>query len=253
MKILLSPAKSLDYKSDLPTLETSVGCFLNEAQYLNNILKEKSPKDLSELMGISSSLGELNYQRNNSWSLPFSSKNARQSIYAFSGDVYRGLDSYTIDEGKIDFMQNSVRIISGLYGLLKPLDLIQPYRLEMGTKMKVDNNNNNLYEYWRQKITNQLNKELSDNEPVLNLASNEYFKAIDTKIVKTGIYTANFKQLKNGEYKTIAIFSKRARGMMTRFIIDNNITDVNDLKSFNYDGYVFHESISSEKEFIFTR
>ena len=252
MKILLSPAKSLDYKSDLPTLKTSEGCFLNEAQYLNNILKEKSPKDLSELMGISSSLGELNYQRNNSWSLPFSQKNARQSIYAFSGDVYRGLDSYTVEEGKIDFMQNSVRIISGLYGLLKPLDLIQPYRLEMGTKMSVDDNKN-LYEYWRQKITSQLNKELADDEPVLNLASNEYFKAIDSKVVKTDIYTANFKQLKNGDYKTIAIFSKKARGMMTRFIIDNNITDVNDLKSFDYDGYLFHESLSSEKEFIFTR
>ena len=252
MKILLSPAKSLDYKSDLPTLKTSEGCFLNEAQYLNNILKEKSPKELSELMNISSSLGELNYQRNNSWSLPFSSKNARQSIYAFSGDVYRGLDSYTVEEGKIDFMQNSVRIISGLYGLLKPLDLIQPYRLEMGTKMPVDDNKN-LYEYWRQKITSQLNMELADDEPVLNLASNEYFKAIDSKVVKTDIYTANFKQLKNGEYKTIAIFSKKARGMMTRFIIDNNITDVNDLKSFNYDGYMFHESLSSKNEFIFTR
>ena len=252
MKILLSPAKSLDYKSDLPTLKTSEGCFLNEAQYLNNILKEKSPKELSELMNISSSLGELNYQRNNSWSLPFSQKNARQSIYAFSGDVYRGLDSYTVEEGKIDFMQNSVRIISGLYGLLKPLDLIQPYRLEMGTKMPVDDNKN-LYEYWRQKITSQLNKELADDEPVLNLASNEYFKAIDSKVVKTDIYTANFKQLKNGEYKTIAIFSKKARGMMTRFIIDHNITDINDLKSFNYDGYMFHESLSSKNEFIFTR
>ena len=252
MKILLSPAKSLDFKSDLPTLKTSEGCFLNEAQFLNNILKEKSPKDLSDLMGISSSLGELNYQRNNSWSLPFSQKNARQSIYAFSGDVYRGLDSYTIEESKIDFMQNSVRIISGLYGLLKPLDLIQPYRLEMGTKMLVGDNKN-LYEYWRQKITNQLNNELSDNEPVLNLASNEYFKAIDRKVVKTDIYTANFKQIKNGEYKTIAIFSKKARGMMTRFIIDNNITDINDLKSFNYDGYLFHKSLSTKKEFIFTR
>lgn len=252
MKILLSPAKSLDYKSDLPTLKTSEGCFLSEAQYLNSILKEKSPKELSELMNISSSLGELNYQRNNSWSLPFSQENARQSIYAFSGDVYRGLDSYTVEEGKIDFMQNSVRIISGLYGLLKPLDLIQPYRLEMGTKMPVDDNKN-LYEFWRQKITKQLNNELSDNEPVLNLASNEYFKAIDSKVVKTDIYTANFKQLKNGEYKTIAIFSKKARGMMTRFIIDNNITDINDLKSFNYDGYFFHESLSSKKEFIFTR
>ena len=252
MKILLSPAKSLDYKSDLPTLKTSEGCFLNEAQYLNNILKEKSPKELSELMNISSSMGELNYQRNNSWSLPFSSENARQSIYAFSGDVYRGLDSYTIDEDKIDFMQNSVRIISGLYGLLKPLDLIQPYRLEMGTKMPVDDNKN-LYEYWRQKITSQLNKELTNDEPVLNLASNEYFKAIDRKVIKTGIYTANFKQLKNGNYKTIAIFSKKARGMMTRFIIDNNITDINDLKSFNYDGYLFNEPLSSKKEFIFTR
>jgi cytoplasmic iron level regulating protein YaaA (DUF328/UPF0246 family) len=252
MKILLSPAKSLDYKSDLPTLKTSEGCFLNEAQYLNNILKEKSPKELSELMNISSSLGELNYQRNNSWSLTFSSKNARQSIYAFSGDVYRGLDSYTIGEDKIDFMQNCVRIISGLYGLLKPLDLIQPYRLEMGTKMPVGDNKN-LYEYWRQKITNQLNSEIDENEPVLNLASNEYFKAIDSKVVKSDIYTANFKQLKNGEYKTIAIFSKKARGMMTRFIIDNNITDLNDLKSFNYDGYFFHESLSSKKEFIFTR
>jgi len=252
MKILLSPAKSLDYKSDLPSLKTSEGCFLNEAQHLNNILREKSPNELSDLMGISSSLGELNYQRNNSWSLPFSSKNARQSIYAFSGDVYRGLDSYTIDEDKIDFMQKSVRIISGLYGLLKPLDLIQPYRLEMGTKMPVDDNKN-LYEYWRQKITNQLNKELADDEPVLNLASNEYFKAIDSKVVKTDIYTANFKQLKNGEYKTIAIFSKKARGMMTRFIIDNNITYINDLKSFNYDGYMFHESLSSKNVFIFTR
>tara|TARA_B100001175_G_scaffold276173_1_gene251498 strand:+ start:1 stop:759 length:759 start_codon:yes stop_codon:yes gene_type:complete len=252
MKILLSPAKSLDYKSELPSLKTSEGCFLNEAQYLNKILKEKSPKDLSDLMGISSSLGELNFQRNNSWSLPFSPKNARQSIYAFSGDVYRGLDSYTIGEDKIDFMQKSVRIISGLYGLLKPLDLIQPYRLEMGTKMRVDDNKN-LYEYWRQKITSQLNKELTNDEPVLNLASNEYFKAIDRKVIKTGIYTANFKQLKNGEYKTIAIFSKKARGLMTRFIIDNNITDVNDLKSFNYDNYIFHESLSSEKEYVFTR
>ena len=252
MKILLSPAKSLDYKSELPTSKISEGCFLNEAQYLNNILKEKSPKDLSDLMGISSSLGEINYQRNNSWSLPFSSKNARQSIYAFSGDVYRGLDSYTVEEDKIDFMQNSVRIISGLYGLLKPLDLIQPYRLEMGTKMPVGDNKN-LYEFWRQKITTQLNSDLDENEPVLNLASNEYFKAIDRKVVKTDIYTANFKQLKNGEYKTIAIFSKKARGMMTRFIIDNNITDINDLKSFNYDDYMFHESLSKEREFIFTR
>ena len=252
MKILLSPAKSLDYKSKLPTLKTTEACFLNEADHLNSVLKGKSPKDLSELMSISSSIAELNYQRNVSWSLPFSSENARQSIYAFSGDVYKGLDAYTIEDNKIDFMQNSVRIISGLYGLLKPLDLIQPYRLEMGTKMSVDNHKN-LYEYWRNKITNQLNNELDSDEPVLNLASNEYFKAIDSKVINSYIYSANFKQLKDGEYKTIAIFSKRARGMMTRYIIDNNISNITDLKSFDYDGYMFHESLSTQNELIFTR
>ena len=252
MKILLSPAKSLDYKSKLPTLKTTEACFLNEAENLNSVLKGMSPKDLSELMSISSSIAELNFQRNISWSWPFSSKNARQSIYAFSGDVYRGLDAYTIDENKIDFMQNSVRIISGLYGLLKPLDLIQPYRLEMGTKMPIDNHKN-LYEYWRNKITNQLNNELDSDEPVLNLASNEYFKAIDSKVINSDIFSANFKQLKDGEYKTIAIFSKRARGMMTRYIIDNNISNINDLKSFDYDGYLYHESLSTQKELIFTR
>jgi len=252
MKVLLSPAKSLDFKSQLPTDKNTSLCFEKEAEYLNSILKRKSPKDLSNLMGISSKIADLNYERNHDWSLPFTVKNARQAVYAFSGDVYRGLDAYSIDTSNIDFMQNSVRIISGLYGLVKPLDLIQPYRLEMGTKLTFDNNKN-LYEYWREKITNQLNSELSDNEPVLNLASNEYFKAIDSKVVKTNVYSANFKQFKNGIYKTIAIFSKKARGMMTRFIIDNNISDISDLKSFNFDGYIYNEDLSSEKELIFTR
>ena len=252
MKILLSPAKSLDYKSKLPTLKTTEACFLNEAEHLNSVLRRKTPKDLSQLMSISPSLSQLNYERNMSWSLPFSSENSRQSIYAFSGDVYRGLNAYTIENNKIDFMQNSVRIISGLYGLLKPLDLIQPYRLEMGTKMHVDVHKN-LYEFWRKKITNQLNNELNFDEPVLNLASNEYFKAIDSKVIKSEIYSVNFKQLKNGEYKTIAIFSKRARGMMTRYIIDNNISNITDLKLFDYDGYMFHKSLSTQKELIFCR
>ena len=252
MKVLLSPAKSLDFKSQLPTDKNTSLCFEKEAEYLNSILKRKSPKDLSNLMGISSKIADLNYERNHDWSLPFTVKNARQAVYAFSGDVYRGLDAYSIDTSNIDFMQNSVRIISGLYGLVKPLDLIQPYRLEMGTKLTFDNNKN-LYEYWREKITNQLNSELSDKEPVLNLASNEYFKAIDSKVVKTNVYSANFKQFKNGIYKTIAIFSKKARGMMTRFVIDNNISDISDLKSFNFDGYIYNEDLSSEKELIFTR
>ncbi len=252
MKILLSPAKSLDFKSNLPTSKTSSICFEKEAQYLNSILKSKNPKELSDLMSISSKIADLNYERNHSWSLPFTQSNARQAVYAFSGDVYRGLDAYSIDDSKIDFLQKSVRIISGLYGLIKPLDLIQPYRLEMGTKLVFDSNKN-LYDYWRKKITKQLNLELDDKEPILNLASNEYFKAIETKVVKSEIYSANFKQLKNGEFKTIAIFSKKARGMMTRFIIDNNLTDITDLKSFDYGGYMFHEELSSDKELIFTR
>ena len=252
MKVLLSPAKSLDFKTQLPTEKNSFLCFEKEAEYLNSILKRKSPKDLSSLMGISSKIADLNYERNHDWSLPFNNKNARQAVYAFSGDVYRGLDAYSIDDDKIDFMQSKVRIISGLYGLIKPLDLIQPYRLEMGTKLSFDNNKN-LYEYWREKISNQLNLELSESEPVLNLASNEYFKAIDTKVIKSDVYSANFKQLKDGNYKTIAIFSKKARGMMTRFIIDNNIINISDIKSFDYDGYMFHKELSSDKELIFTR
>ena len=252
MKILLSPAKSLDFKSVLPTNKTSSICFEKEAQYLNSILKSKNPKELSDLMSVSSKIADLNYERNHNWSLPFTQANARQAVYAFSGDVYRGLDAYSIDDSKIDFLQNSVRIISGLYGLIKPLDLIQPYRLEMGTRLVFDSNKN-LYDYWRKKITDQLNSELIENEPVLNLASNEYFKAIDLKVINSDVYSANFKQLKNGNYKTIAIFSKKARGMMTRFIIDNNISDIDNLKSFDYDGYRFHEELSSEKDLIFTR
>lgn len=252
MKILLSPAKSLDFKSELPTSKTSSICFEKEAQYLNSILKSKNPKELSDLMSISSKIADLNYERNHSWSLPFTTSNARQAVYAFSGDVYRGLDAYSIENDKIDFMQNSVRIISGLYGLIKPLDLIQPYRLEMGTKLSFDSNKN-LYDFWRKKITEKLNNELIDNEPLINLASNEYFKAIDTKVIKSDIYSVNFKQFKNGSYKTIAIFSKKARGMMTRFIIDNDITNISDIKSFDYDGYMFQEELSTANELIFTR
>ena len=252
MKILLSPAKSLDFKSKLPTERSSNICFEKEAEYLNSILKSKSPVELSDLMSISSKIANLNYERNHDWSLPFTKKNARQAVYAFSGDVYRGLNAYTIETKKVDFLQNTVRIISGLYGLIKPLDLIQPYRLEMGTKLAFDSNKN-LYDFWRKKITEQLNSELYENEPVLNLASNEYFKAIDNKVIKSDIYSANFKQFKNGEFKTIAIFSKKARGMMTRFIIDNNISYISDIKSFDYDGYMFHKELSTDKELIFTR
>jgi len=252
MKLVLSPAKSLDYDSKLPTARTTEACFLKEAERLNKLLKKKSVRGLSKLMGISANLGQLNYERNQEWSLPFTEDNARQAIYAFSGDVYRGLDAYTIPSDKLDKLQDTVRIISGLYGLLKPLDLVQPYRLEMGTKFPVGKNKN-LYEFWKKQITQTLNDELEEDELFLNLASAEYFKAIDVKALKVPVTTAVFKDFKNGQYKTIMTFAKLARGYMTRYIIDTDAKTVDDIKGFNYEGYGFSETMSSDNELVFIR
>ena len=252
MKILLSPAKSLNFKSNLPTEIHSEPCFLKEANFLNSILKSKNPAEISEMMHISSSLGELNYERFQEWSTEPSKGDARQAIYAFSGDVYKGIDSYTIKKDKIDFLQKNVRILSGHYGLLKPLDLIQPHRLEMGTKMSFKSYKN-LYEFWKKQVSLELNEQLSENEPVLNLASNEYFKVIDSKVIDSHIYSANFKQFRDGDFKTIAIYSKKARGLMTRFIVDNQIDTLDEIKLFNYDGYMLNKELSTGKDFVFTR
>ena len=252
MKLVLSPAKSLNFESKLPTSVTTQGCFLKEAEQLNKLLKKKSARSLSELMNISNNLGQLNFERNQDWQLPFTKDNARQAIYAFSGDVYRGLDAYNISEEKLNTLQDTVRIISGLYGLLKPMDLMQPYRLEMGTKFPVGKNKN-LYEFWRKKITQALNDELVDDELFLNLASNEYFKAIDAKALKVPVVTPIFKDFKNGKYKTIAIFAKLARGYMTRYIINTNAKTIDDVKGFNYEGYGLSESMSTETELTFIR
>ena len=252
MKLVLSPAKSLDFESKLPTTKTTEGLFLTEAERLNKLLKKKSAKSISKLMHISDNLGQLNYERNQNWELPFTKDNSRQAMYAFNGDVYRGLDAYSIDIKKLDKVKDTVRIISGLYGVLKPLDLIQPYRLEMGTKMAVGKNKN-LYEFWKKKVTQALNDELLDDELFLNLASNEYFKAIDTKTLKVPVINVTFKEFKNGQYKTIAIFAKLARGLMTRYIIDTDAKTIADIKGFNYDNYGFSEELSSENELVFTR
>jgi hypothetical protein len=252
MKLVLSPAKSLNFESPLPTTQYSESGFLSKSERINKLLKSKSAKGLSKLMSISDALGQLNHQRNQDWQLPFTTDNARPAVYAFNGDVYRGLDAYTIPEGKIEVLQNTVRILSGLYGLLKPTDLMQPYRLEMGTKFPIGAKKN-LYEFWKKDITNALNEELEDDELFLNLASNEYFKAIDTKSLKVPVITANFKEFKNGQYKMISFFAKAARGMMARYIVDTNAKTIDDLKGFNYEGYNFSEPMSSEKELIFIR
>ncbi len=252
MKLVLSPAKSLDYTSKLPTTKNTEACFLAESERLSKLLKKKSARSLSKLMGISDALGQLNYERNQEWSFPFTKDNARQAIYAFSGDVYRALDAYTIPVDKINTLQRKVRIISGLYGILKPLDLVQPYRLEMGTKFPVGKNKN-LYEFWKKQVTKALNDELEDNELFLNLASAEYFKAIDTKGLKVPVITATFKDFKNGQYKSIMTFAKLARGYMTRYVIDTNAETIDDLKGFNYQGYGFSEPMSNATELVFIR
>ncbi|NNE33259.1 MAG: peroxide stress protein YaaA [Winogradskyella sp.] len=252
MKLVLSPAKTLDFDSVVPTTKTTEGQFLDEAERLNKLLKKKSVRSLSKLMSISDALAQQNYERNQDWALPFTEANARQAIYAFNGDVYRGLDAYTIDTKNLDRVENKVRILSGLYGILKPLDLIQPYRLEMGTKMSVGKNKN-LYEFWKKKVTKALNDELNDDELFINLASNEYFKAIDKKALKVPVTNVNFKEFKNGSYKTIAIFAKLARGLMARYIIDTDAQTIDDLKGFNLDNYRFSEELSSKNDLVFTR
>ncbi|MEP5254805.1 MAG: peroxide stress protein YaaA [Winogradskyella arenosi] len=252
MKLVLSPAKSLDYETPLPTSKTTEGQFLNEAAELNEVLKEKSAKELSKLMHISDNLGQLNYERNQEWTLPFTKDNARPAIYAFSGDVYKGIDAYTIATDKLDKVEDTVRILSGLYGVLKPLDLVQPYRLEMGTKMPVGEHKN-LYGFWQKKVTQALNDELEEDELFINLASNEYFKAVDTKALKVPVVNIVFKEFKNDTYKIVAFYAKLARGLMTRYIIDTDAKTLDDIKAFNYENYGFSEALSSENELVFTR
>ncbi|WP_242118509.1 peroxide stress protein YaaA [Aestuariivivens sediminicola] len=252
MKLVLSPAKSLDFESQLPTDKFTQPQFLQASERLNKVLRKKSARSLSKLMSISDALGQLNYERNQSWELPFSTDNARPAIYAFSGDVYRALDAYTIPKEKIEILQDKVRILSGLYGVLKPTDLIQPYRLEMGTKLPVGKYKN-LYQFWKKAIVKALNDELQEGELFLNLASNEYFKAIDTKNLKVPVVTATFKDFKNGEYKSIMTYAKLARGYMTRYIVDTNANTIDDVKGFNYEGYNYSEPMSTETELVFIR
>jgi len=252
MKILISPAKSLDFKTKVPTDKYTQADFLTQAAQLNTVLKKQSPTDLSKLMKISDKLADLNWKRNQDWKLPFTNKNARQAIYAFKGTVYEGLDAYSIPLDKIDQLQAKLHILSGQYGLLKPLDLIQPYRLEMGTKLEVEDTKN-LYQFWDTTITNAINKEFKTNSFLVNLASNEYYKVIKPKLLNTTVITPVFKDLKNGKLKIIAFFAKKARGMMVRYIIDNNIEHIEDLKGFNYGDYAFDANLSTENEFVFTR
>lgn len=241
MKILISPAKSLDYKRVLPTQKHSQPSFLNQAKQLNNALKKKKPAELQQLMGISEKLASLNWERNQSFATPFTDKSARPAIFAFNGDVYAGLDAYTLNETSLEKAQQSLRILSGLYGILKPLDLMQPYRLEMGTDFGIDENKN-LYAFWKDQLTDYLKKELLPSELVVNLASNEYASAIDFKALSTPVIHPVFKDYKNGTFKIISFFAKKARGLMARYLLEVNAKTIDDILAFSDEGYAFSEA-----------
>jgi len=255
MKAILSPAKTLDYSSALPIEDFTQPIFMDESTHLNGKLKELKASDLRELMGISAKLADLNQERNLAWKAPFTAKNARPAILAFKGDVYQGFDAYSMKKRDFTHAQKTVRILSGLYGVLKPLDLMQAYRLEMGTKLKVSSAIGDLYRFWGSKVTDALNEEFAaEKKPVLvNLASNEYYKVIQPSKIEAEIVTPVFKDWKNGEYKMISFFAKKARGMMARYIVDHRVKKAEDLQGFDYSGYVFNSEMSSDKIPTFTR
>jgi len=244
MKILISPAKSLNFQDKVQTSINSKPLFHNDAIKINNELKKESVESLCDLMGISSKLGELNWARNQDFCKD--SNHSKQAIFAFNGDVYDGLDINSLDKNKHQLVDNVIRILSGLYGILMPFDHIKPYRLEMGTKFSI-NGNNNLYDYWTSKVTNQLKSELEEDEIILNLASNEYFSVIKSKDVSNKIISPQFKDYKNGTLKIISFYAKKARGLMSRFIIDNDVKTVNEILSFDYGGYSYSEKDTTDE------
>lgn len=254
MLIVISPAKALDFKTPATSSEFTLPEMLDDSEKLLVKLRKMSPKQLSDLMKISPALGELNFTRYQTWQQPFTPKNAKQSILAFNGAVFLGLDAPSLSEEKLLKLQSKLRILSGFYGVLKPLDLIQPYRLEMGTKLKIQRSAD-LYAFWKSKIVIKVKEALAESGSniLVNLASNEYYKSIDTKKLDCEIVTPEFKDLKNGKYKMIAIYAKRARGLMTRFIIENDIENIENLQAFDLEGYVFNPRLSSDAKPVFTR
>ena len=254
MIAIISPAKSLDFSRETFTRTASQPVFQDEAQVLVDVLKKYSPGKLAKLMRINPKLAQLNFERYQEWQLPFTETNAKQAIYAFRGDVFLGIDAPGFKQEDISFAQDHLRILSGLYGLLRPLDLIQPYRLEMSTSLTF-RRIKSLYQFWGSKIAIALKEEvLASKEAVLiNLASQEYYKVLDEYFRDVNVITPVFKEFKNGQYKFIHVFGKKARGLMTRFIIDRKIDRAEELKLFDYAGYYYNDLLSSGNEWVFTR
>lgn len=254
MLMVISPAKTLDYESELPTSHHTQPEFLDQSQQLVNVLSDYSSLDIAELMKVSMKIAELNFDRYESWRTPFTPTNARQAVLAFKGDVYDGLYAQDFSKQDFDFLQAHLRILSGLYGFLKPLDLMQPYRLEMGTRLKTERGKN-LYEFWDHRVTDTLNQVLkaAHTDVLINLASNEYFKVIKPKALDADIITPQFKDWKNGQYKIIGFYAKKARGMMVRHITLNRLDNPEQIKDFNLGGYSFTPEMSEGNNWVFTR
>ena len=254
MLIVISPAKTLDFETPPSIPNFTIPEFLDDSAELIDELRELEPYKLSELMGISPKLADLNANRYHAWSLPFTSRNAKQSVLAFKGDVYSGLDADNLSQDELQYAQEHLRILSGLYGVLKPLDLMQPYRLEMGTKLKT-RRGKDLYAFWHDRINAAINADLSNQEdPVLvNLASNEYFKSVKAEELEARIITPVFKEKRNGEYKMISFFAKKARGLMSRYIVRNRLADPDDIRGFDLEDYQYNKALSGEDRPVFTR
>lgn len=254
MLIVVSPAKNLDYESKVPVSEYTQPLLLDDAAALAEECKALSPAQLGTLMKISDKLATLNANRFSEFTVPFTDVNARQAVFAFNGDVYTGLDAHSLSDKDVAYAQQHLRILSGLYGVLRPLDLMQPYRLEMGTKLD-NSRGKNLYEYWDSKITNVLNEALGEqgDNVLINLASNEYFKSVKKSALNGMIITPVFKDNKNGQYKIISFFAKKARGLMARYIIQNQVNDVDGLKAFDTAGYYYSEEQSTSSTLVFLR
>lgn len=254
MLILVSPAKTLDYESPLPTQKHTQPDFIDHSAELIEVCRQLTPADVASLMKVSDKIAGLNVARFAQWSPEFNFDNARQALFAFKGDVYTGLEANSLSEDEIEYAQSHLRMLSGLYGLLKPLDLMQPYRLEMGTRL-ANPRGSNLYQFWGDIITDKVNDALQaqGDSWLINLASNEYFKAVKTKNVKGKIITPVFKDCKNGTYKVISFYAKKARGMMARYIIENRVNDLDALKAFDTAGYYFVAAESTATELVFKR
>lgn len=254
MLLVVSPAKNLDYESAVATEKFSQPELLEHSKVLIKKCKTLTPADISSLMSISDKLAGLNTARFGEWATPFTPENARQAILAFNGDVYAGLDANSFNDDDFAFAQQHMRILSGLYGLLRPLDLMQAYRLEMGKKLD-NERGSNLYQFWGDIITEHLNDALAaqGDNILINLASNEYFKSVNKKVLKAEIITPAFKDWKNGQFKMISFYAKKARGLMARYIIENQISDVEKLKAFDVAGYQYSAELSKGNDWVFTR